>query len=1238
MSYSNARANKHPQPRAGAAWQEPMLEGLEPRLLLAGDITVTIDALTTADTTPELTGTVSENLADIVVRVGGDNYSATNNGDGTWVLDDDTIDPALAYGTYDVEVLAVVGTSFGTDDTTDELLISSDAPIVTVNELTTNQLRPGLTGTVDDPNATIVLTVDGVDYPAANNGNGTWSLQANVLPVLADGTYDVIASADDGEGNIGTDETEDELIIDRVDPVVTIDAQTAHVASPELTGTLTDTDEETTVSINVNGRNYSAENNGDGTWTLDAGRISDLTDGIYDVTVTATDTAGNVGTDDTEDELEIALPPVITIDTKFTSDRTPGLTGTVSDSQAVITINIEGIDYPADNDGDGTWTLADDSILPADELADGVYDVLATAAADGLEGTDTSANELTIDNVPPTVTIDALTTTDHKPELTGTVDEGNADVVITVDGADYDAVNNGDGTWTLPDNTTVLLEAGTYDVLVTATDPAENEGTDATADELVIEPVVTIDTLATFDTTPELTGTIDDDTATIVVTVDGGDYDAVNNGDGTWVLPDGNIPPGSAIAEGTYDVQVAATANGVTGNDDTFFELVIDTSDPVVTVNDLETTLVSPALDGNVNEQDATVIVTLDGEDYEATNNGDGTWTLASGTVPDLDEDVYVVTVTATDPAGNEGEDTGSLEINISPVVTVDTLFTNQASPELTGTVDDPDADVFVDIADLTLTGAPYQADVDEEGVWTLALNTIVPALDDGTYDVQVTAIDDNLNEGEDTTTNELTVDSTAPVVTIEELTTDHTSTGFEGEVDDPAATVTVTVEGADYDATNNGDGTWTLPDFVILPLSSGTHTINVMATDAAGNEGFASTDVEITADPPAVTVDVLTTTNRLPQLTGQVSDPEATVLVRVEGQIYEATNNGDGTWTLEEGSISSALATGTYDVAVNAEDAIGNIGTDLTLNELTIISELIVYLDAGMRGVTYRDADGTVVSIRLKHYRGSGSVRLSFGSDSVLSSDRKGIWPTVVSAEAGATLTDMLISGLPAKIMIVTKGGTIPGTTVGGIGGSAEVRQFMASGVDLIDNGLDMTGYIRSLRLRSIQADVLMTGVCEQPIQIRVSEQVEDSNIRITNCNVSSFQAGSMIDSSLYVGVLGAPDENADGVFDLPEVVNLLPDFRINKFTISGYRGAVGDLFVNSNISADYVGTVKLMNARLDNRDFLNEEDEEMTDLGEFGFAANTLRRLSLRQDRVNYTYPTNWLAAPDDLTIRLV
>jgi len=78
-------------------------------------------------------------------------------------------------------------------------------PVVALNDEFTNDSTPDLSGTINDPNATIVVTVNGIDYPAVNNGNGTWTLADNVLPVLGEGPHTVTVTATDLAGNVGTD-------------------------------------------------------------------------------------------------------------------------------------------------------------------------------------------------------------------------------------------------------------------------------------------------------------------------------------------------------------------------------------------------------------------------------------------------------------------------------------------------------------------------------------------------------------------------------------------------------------------------------------------------------------------------------------------------------------------------------------------------------------------------------------------------------------------------------------------------------------------------------------------------------------------------------------------------------------------------------------------------------------------------------------------------------------------------
>ena len=176
---------------------------------------VTVDALLTNDSTPELTGTVNDPVAIIEVTVGGNIYNAVNNSDGTWTLLDDTIIPDLADGTYDIKVTATdLAGNIKTDATTNELIIDTIAPVVTVYPLFSNDSTVELTGTVDDPDAAIKVTVSNNTYNAINNGDGTWTLPyGTITPSLADGTYDIEVTATDLAGNLGTDTTIDELTI-----------------------------------------------------------------------------------------------------------------------------------------------------------------------------------------------------------------------------------------------------------------------------------------------------------------------------------------------------------------------------------------------------------------------------------------------------------------------------------------------------------------------------------------------------------------------------------------------------------------------------------------------------------------------------------------------------------------------------------------------------------------------------------------------------------------------------------------------------------------------------------------------------------------------------------------------------------------------------------------------------------------------------------------------------------------
>ncbi|WP_333969586.1 beta strand repeat-containing protein [Alteromonas mediterranea] len=806
---------------------------------------------TTAPTAPtvdagngtEITGT-AEAGATVNVDVDGDgtpDFTVVADGDGNWSV---TPDSPLADG--------VVVSATATDDAGNTSAPASDtvdavAPVVAFDDLTTNDTTPALTGTVDDATATVVVTIDGNDYTATNNGNGTWTLADDAVAALAEGSYTATVTATDPDGNVSTNTGT--VVIDTTAPTApTVDAGNG----TEITGTA---EAGATVNVDEDGDgtpDFTVVADGDGNWSVTPD--TPLADGIV-VTATATDDAGNTSApaSDTVD----AVAPVVTINDVTTNDTTPALTGTVDDPTATVVITIDGVDYTATNNGNGTWTLADDVVAT---LTEGSYPTSVTATDDA-GNTDTDTGTLVIDTTAPTVAINDLTTNDTTPELTGTVNDPNAIVVVTIDGNDYTATNNGNGTWTLADDVVATLAEGSYPTSVSATDAAGNTVTNSGT--VVIDttaPTVAINDLTTNDTTPELTGTVNDPNAVVVVTIDGNDYTATNNGNGTWTLADDVV---ATLAEGSYPTSVSATdaAGNTVINSGT---VVIDTTAPTVAINDLTTNDTTPELTGTVNDPNAVVVVTIDGNEYTATNNGNGTWTLADDVVATLAEGSYPTSVSATDAAGNTATNTGTVVIDTTaPTVAINDLTTNDTTPELTGTVNDANAVVVV-----TIDGNDYTATNNGDGTWTLADN-IVALLAEGNYTATVTATDavgnsdsatgsividtsiDENNNGQTVTFDSISNDSG---VAGDFITSDSTLT-FNGTVDlGDNTTLTVTVDGTSYtfgtdpELTIDGSGNWSL-DLTGTPLPAGTYAVVATVTDEAGNTAStASKNVVIQA------------------------------------------------------------------------------------------------------------------------------------------------------------------------------------------------------------------------------------------------------------------------------------------------------------------------------------------------------------------------------------------------------
>ncbi len=476
---------------------------------------VTVDAVSTFESTPTLTGTVDDLTATVEIEIQGVSYPATVNPDNSWEVAQGTI-ATLAVGTYDAIATAtdLAGNS-ATDATIDEVSIlnpPNPLPVLSFTGGNVSNQSPWdisvefgaeVTGFEEADIVTLLNQTPGVSY-----------VQSASLVDNADGSFDFVVEPVEGEIAIlipagvanalsggGATLASDTLRIefDISAPNITVDIIATGDTSPELTGTIDDL--SATVNIEIDGNNYPATVNADNTWTVSQGTLSPLALGAYDVVATATDLTGNVGTDSTTDEVDIislSNPlPVLSYTGNSVSNQSPwtvavdfGVSVSGFDVSDIVTLlnDNAGTSYVQDgsllDNGNGNF---DFTINPVEgEIAILIPEAAVNAVSDGGESQASDTLRIVYDVTEPMVTIDALSTANVSPELTGTVDDLSATIDIEIDGSNYPATVNTDNTWNLSEGVISSLSPGVYDVIATATDLAGNNGTDSSVDEVEI--------------------------------------------------------------------------------------------------------------------------------------------------------------------------------------------------------------------------------------------------------------------------------------------------------------------------------------------------------------------------------------------------------------------------------------------------------------------------------------------------------------------------------------------------------------------------------------------------------------------------------------------------------------------------------------------------------------------------------------------------------------------------------
>ncbi|QJU05714.1 BspA family leucine-rich repeat surface protein [Candidatus Saccharibacteria bacterium oral taxon 955] len=243
--------------------------------------------------------------------------------------------------------------------------------------------------------------------------------------------------------------------------------------------------------------------------------------------------------------------------------------------------------------------------------------------------------------------------------------------------------------------------------------------------------------------------------------------------------------------------------------------------------------------------------LTINGVIYEATIDATGRFSVTvPGTelVSDPDHTIDVV-VTASDVAGNTTSINSSKTYNVDANVVVPPARATLKASSDTGSSDSDNITKNTrPVVTLQCISATDKLHLIVDGVEVQVVNctsagpievTLPNALSDGSHTVTYSRETSAGNVSAPSMPLTLTIDTTAPTGALTTQQATVASPALSGTVNDPTATVVVTINGVDYPAVVAG-GIWTLPSNSIAALGDGAYTVKMKFTDIAGNVSVA--------------------------------------------------------------------------------------------------------------------------------------------------------------------------------------------------------------------------------------------------------------------------------------------------------------------------------------------------------------------------------------------------------------
>ncbi len=366
----------------------------------------------------------------------------------------------------------VNGRAFARDGalTLDNNQIYSAPPVLTIDgglAAQTTDTTPTISGTTDvEAPGMVHVTIADQNFDVAPTG-GTWSVTSGLL---ANGTYPVTASAEDGAGNPGS--AIQQLTVDTVPPEITLEggeSVTTNNPTPTIAGT-SDVAAVTVVQVTVDSQVLYALVDASGSWSVRAGPLAD---GTHDVTAAVSDPAGNESTDTQLLTID-TIAPTLSISggaVALTKDPTPEVSGTTDLSPgSTVTVDVGNETLTALVGGGGTWEVT------ASTLSDGPHRFVVSV--EDAAGNPASAQQmLTVDTVAPLVAIDGganATTEDVSPTITGTSDAApGSTVTVSIASQTLTTLLQSNHTWNINPG---VIGDGAWQVVASAQDPAGNVG------------------------------------------------------------------------------------------------------------------------------------------------------------------------------------------------------------------------------------------------------------------------------------------------------------------------------------------------------------------------------------------------------------------------------------------------------------------------------------------------------------------------------------------------------------------------------------------------------------------------------------------------------------------------------------------------------------------------------------------------------------------------------------------